>query len=211
MVFSKIDQFIIGFDNILRGFANEIKGTTRSHPAHTAPDNTLTPDEQRHSAGLMRVNYTGEVAAQALYLGQALVARSETQRENLLHAAKEEEDHLLWCGQRLKELHARPSYLNPLWYVGSLAIGITAGLTNDAYSLGFVVETERQVEAHLNEHLQKLPANDVKSRLILEQMRRDEQQHGNNALLQGAQELPAVIKAMMRVPAKIMTTIAYYF
>jgi ubiquinone biosynthesis monooxygenase Coq7 len=211
MPLSKIDQLIVGIDSILRGFTNNIKGTARANPASTIPSPDLTTAERRHSAGLMRVNYTGEVAAQALYLGQALVARNDVNRQNLMHAAKEEEDHLLWCGQRLNDLQARPSYLNPLWFIGSLAIGVTAGLVNDAYSLGFVVETERQVEAHLASHLQQLPVTDVASQAILEQMRLDEQQHGNNALLQGAQELPDVVKLMMRVPAKIMTSVAYYF
>ena len=207
---SSLDQFIVGCDRILRGFTQQIRGTGRANPGNNAPSSNLNTTEQQHSAGLMRVNYTGEVAAQALYLGQALVARDTITRENLLTAAHEEENHLLWCEQRLNELDAHTSYLNPLWFMGSLSIGMMAGLVNDKYSLGFVVETERQVETHLTEHLSQLSVNDNVSRAILEQMCIDEKQHAHNALEQGATELPSPIKFAMRIPAKIMTTVAYY-
>lgn len=208
---SKFDTLIVNFDKILRGFTGQIKGTNRANPAADCSPVDLSEKETHHVAGLMRVNYTGEIAAQALYLGQALVARNEKTRKNLLQSAHEEEDHLVWCKARLDELSAQPSYLNPLWFIGSLTIGITAGLISDAYSLGFVVETERQVEAHLTEHLQKLPTHDHRSRVILEQMRTDEQHHGTQAMQQGAKELPELIKLIMHFPAKIMTTTAYYW
>jgi ubiquinone biosynthesis monooxygenase Coq7 len=172
-----------------------------------APD--LTPDERRHVAGLMRVNHAGEVAAQALYYGQALVARDEATREHLLEAAREEGDHLEWCAERLATLDSRPSVLNPLWFAGSVAIGAAAGLVGDAVSLGFVVETERQVETHLDDHLERLPQDDAASRAILEQMRADEVRHGRDALDRGGAELPAPVRALMRLTSRVMTTTAY--
>lgn len=210
-LFSSADQFVIGFDSILRSFTHQLTGTGRASPAEKIPEPSLTPTERHHSGGLMRVNYTGEVAAQALYLGQALVAHRYETREALLQAAREEQDHLIWCEQRIKALNTHTSYLNPLWFMGSLAIGITAGLVSDKYSLGFVVETERQVENHLTEHLSQLPAQDKASRAVLLQMREDEIHHGHQAELRGAQELPAPVKWAMKIPAKIMTTLAYYF
>lgn len=207
---SSLDQFIIGFDNILKTFTHSLTGTGRARPAPSTDSCLLTEQEERHSGCLMRVNYTGEIAAQALYLGQALVARDADTRAALLQAAREEQDHLIWCQQRLDELQTHTSYLNPLWFIGSLAIGVTAGLISDKYSLGFVVETERQVDAHLNEHLTQLPANDEISRVILQQMSIDEQQHGHNATQLGAKELPEFIKYSMHIPAKLMTSLAYY-
>lgn len=207
---STTDQFVMGFDSILRSFAHRLTGTGRPSPAHTFPAISLSKKNQKHSGALMRVNYTGEIAAQALYLGQALVARRYETREALLHAAREEQDHLIWCEDRIRALNTHTSYLNPLWFMGSLAIGVMAGLTNDKYSLGFVVETERQVEAHLNEHLKELPPEDQKSRLVLEQMRLDEQHHGHQAQMRGATELPTSVKWAMKIPAKIMTTLSYY-
>jgi len=170
----------------------------------------LSDVERRQSAALMRVNHAGEIAAQALYHGQALVANSEATRDLLLHAAKEENDHLAWCETRLAELGSRPSLLNPLWYCGSFAIGVLAAMTGDRTSLGFVVETERQVEGHLDEHLQRLPSGDARSRAILKQMRTDEIGHGASAKAAGGAELPAPISALMRGVARVMTTTAYW-
>jgi ubiquinone biosynthesis monooxygenase Coq7 len=158
----------------------------------------------------MRVNHSGEIAAQALYHGQAFVARSDTTRNLLLHAAREESDHLAWCEMRLKELDSRPSLLNPLWYCGSFAIGALAAALGDRMSLGFVVETERQVEGHLDEHLARLPAGDDRSRAILQVMRTDEIAHGTAAKAAGAAELPAPVRALMRHTARVMTGAAYW-
>ena len=164
----------------------------------------------RHAAGLMRVNHAGELAAQALYHGQALVARDPSVRDFMLQAAREEGDHLAWCAERLRALESRPSVLGPLWYVGSLAIGALAGLGGDRISLGFLSETERQVEGHLEEHLERLPAEDAASRAILEQMKADEIRHGAQARERGGTVLPAPARALMRVAAKAMTTSAYW-
>jgi 3-demethoxyubiquinol 3-hydroxylase len=158
----------------------------------------------------MRVNLAGEVAAQALYHGQALVAEAPAVREFLLTAAREEGDHLLWCAARLEALHSGPSLLNPLWYAGSVAIGALAGLAGDRLSLGFIAETERQVEGHLDGHLARLPAADHASRAVLEQMKADESRHGAHALERGAQPLPAPISALMRLTANVMTASAYW-
>jgi 3-demethoxyubiquinol 3-hydroxylase len=158
----------------------------------------------------MRVNHSGEVAAQALYHGQALVSRSAATRDMLLKAAREETDHLAWCETRLKELDSRPSLLNPLWYCGSFVIGAIAAATGDRTSLGFVVETERQVEGHLDQHLARLPSGDTRSRAILNVMRTDEIGHGAAAKAAGATELPAPVRALMRHAARVMTTAAYW-
>ena len=170
----------------------------------------LSPYEERRAAALMRVNHAGEISAQALYHGQALVARSDATRELLLKAAREEADHLAWCETRLCELHARPSLLNPLWYVGSLTIGALAALAGDRVSLGFVVETERQVEGHLDDHLGRLPPADLRSRAILEAMRSDEAAHGATARAAGGAELPTPVRALMRMSARCMTSAAYW-
>jgi 3-demethoxyubiquinol 3-hydroxylase len=187
-------------------------------PALTEPLTRETQDrraaiadaERRTSAGLMRVNHAGEIAAQALYHGQALVARSATTRALLLKAAHEETDHLAWCETRLKELDSRPSLLNPLWYAGSFAIGAMAALLGDRTSLGFVVETERQVEGHLDQHLARLPPDDTRSRAILETMRSDEIAHGMTAKAAGAAELPTPVRMLMRSTARVMTSTAYW-
>jgi 3-demethoxyubiquinol 3-hydroxylase len=170
----------------------------------------LTADERRRAAALMRVNHSGEIAAQALYHGQAIIARSETTRRLLLDAAREETDHLAWCESRLQELESRPSVLNPLWYAGSFLIGALAALAGDRASLGFVVETERQVEGHLDEHLGRLPAGDLRSRAIVHQMRADEAAHGANARAAGGTELPGPVRALMRRTAGVMTSLAYW-
>ncbi len=179
-------------------------------PAEGASAVELSPDEKRRAAALMRVNHAGEIAAQALYHGQAIAARSETTRRMLLDAAREETDHLAWCESRLKELDSRPSLLNPLWYAGSFFIGALAALVGDRASLGFVVETERQVEGHLDEHLARLPAADQRSRAIVQQMRTDEVAHGANARAAGGMELPVPVRALMRHTARVMTGTAYW-
>jgi len=178
--------------------------------ASRAPLPSLSESDRRKSAELMRVNHAGEVAAQALYHGQALISRSAATRDMLLHAAREEADHLAWCETRLKELGSRPSLLNPVWYCGSFAIGALAAAAGDRTSLGFVVETERQVEGHLNEHLALLPSDDTRSRAILNVMRTDEIGHGATAKAAGATELPAPVRVLMRQVARVMTTAAQW-
>jgi ubiquinone biosynthesis monooxygenase Coq7 len=181
----------------------------RPNPSAGEPDVVLDNTERRHAAGLMRINHVGEVCAQALYVGQAAVARDEATRKHLLEAAQEETDHLAWCAQRLDELDSRPSLLNPLWYAGSYAIGVLAGLRGDGWNLGFGVETERQVEAHLDEHLQALPAADARSRAILHTMKADEARHADNAQAQGARVLPPPVPTVMAMASNLMKTIAY--
>jgi len=182
----------------------------RPSPAGEEDVSSLADDERRHVAGLMRVNHAGEVAAQALYQGQALTARSPHVRETMRHAADEEGDHLAWCDQRLRELDSRPSLLNPFWYAGSFAIGALAGVMGDRVSLGFLAETERQVEGHLDDHLRRLPHNDERSRRVLEQMKRDEIRHGETAEAAGAAELPAPMRLLMKLTSRIMTRTAYW-
>lgn len=181
----------------------------RPYPAVATPDVELSADECRHAAGLMRINHVGEICAQGLYFGQAAVARDEDTRAHLLAAAQEETDHLAWCDERLRELDSRPSLFNPLWYAGSHAIGVLAGLRGDGWNLGFVVETERQVEAHLDEHLQSLPPADLRSRAILQVMKADEARHADNALQAGARTLPPPIPTLMAAASKLMKTVAY--
>jgi ubiquinone biosynthesis monooxygenase Coq7 len=181
----------------------------RPNPAAGEPDTVLADDERRHAAGLMRINHVGEVCAQALYCGQAAVARDEATRAHLLAAAQEETDHLAWCADRLRELDSRPSLLNPLWYGGSYAIGALAGLRGDGWNLGFVVETERQVEAHIDEHLSSLPGDDHRSRAILQVMKADEARHADNAEAAGARILPFPIPRLMAAASKLMKTVAY--
>jgi 3-demethoxyubiquinol 3-hydroxylase len=182
---------------------------SRPNPAVGTPDIALEPGERRHAAGLMRINHVGEVCAQGLYFGQAAVAREPTTRAHLLEAAQEETDHLAWCADRLRELDSRPSLFNPLWYGGSYALGVLAGLRGDGWNLGFVVETERQVEAHLDEHLQTLPEADQRSREILRQMKEDEARHADNAELAGARILPQPIPTLMAAASKFMKAVAY--
>src|SRR5262245_28702924 len=174
-------------------------------------DAALTPDVKRESAALMRVNHAGEVAAQALYHAQAMFARDPRVREFMLHAAREETDHLAWCETRLTELGARPSVLNPLWYAGSFGIGALAAIMGDKASLGFVAETERQVEGHLKSHLDQLPAEDARSRAIVEAMVHDEVGHGRQAESAGAASVPGPVRELMRRTAKVMTHTAYRF
>ncbi|GIX38178.1 MAG: 2-nonaprenyl-3-methyl-6-methoxy-1,4-benzoquinol hydroxylase [Silanimonas sp.] len=181
----------------------------RPDPGAGLPPVELDEVQRRHAAGLMRVNHTGEVCAQALYCGQAAVARDPAVRAQLLEAAQEETDHLAWCAERLAALDSRPSLLNPLWYAGSYAIGVAAGLRGDGWNLGFVVETERQVEAHLDEHLATLPPGDEHSRRILETMKADEARHADHAEAAGARRLPWPIPQVMAATAKLMKAVAY--
>jgi ubiquinone biosynthesis monooxygenase Coq7 len=204
-----LDRLITGFDKALRVIGG-VASSSRPNPAAHAPDAELDAGEHRQSAGLMRVNHVGEVCAQALYDSQARFAQSPAMRAQFEQAGREEEDHLAWTAQRLAELGSQPSLLNPLWYAGSYALGTVAARLGDARSLGFVVETERQVEAHLNRHLDQLPAHDAKSRAIVEQMRADEAQHGAAAQALGAAPMPLPVKAVMSAMSKVMTTTAYY-
>ncbi|MFT4196337.1 MAG: 2-polyprenyl-3-methyl-6-methoxy-1,4-benzoquinone monooxygenase [Pseudoxanthomonas sp.] len=181
----------------------------RPYPAAATPEIALDGPERQHAAGLMRINHVGEVCAQALYAGQAMVARDPATRAHLLHAAQEETDHLAWCAQRLRELDSRPSLFNPLWYAGSFAIGAVAGLRGDGWNLGFVVETERQVEAHLDEHLDILPPADLRSRDVLVVMKADEARHADDAQAAGARALPAPVKRAMSFASRVMKTVAY--
>jgi ubiquinone biosynthesis monooxygenase Coq7 len=181
----------------------------RAYPASTTPDIALDENERRHAAGLMRINHVGEVCAQALYSGQAAVARNPETRAHLREAAQEETDHLAWCAKRLRELDSRPSLFNPLWYSGSYAIGLLAGLRGDGWNLGFVVETERQVEAHLDEHLDILPPADLRSRAVLRVMKEDEARHADHAEQAGARLLPPPVTGAMRLASRFMKTVAY--
>ena len=202
-----LDGFIIEFDRALRSI---VGATPMRRPVpQSAPTENLTNQEKQHAAGLMRVNHVGEVCAQALYQSQKLHAKSADLKDKLEHAAIEEEDHLAWCEQRLSELDSRPSLLNPLWYAGSFVLGSVAGLAGDKVSLGFVSETEKQVENHLNGHLTELPTNDYRSRAIVAQMREDEVAHGQMARDEGGIDLPNPVKSAMKMMAKVMTSTAY--
>lgn len=207
-VLSPLDRLLELADSCLRArFARPVSGRpTPGQPAATPSD----PGSRRHAAGLMRVNHAGEMAAQGLYHGQALTARRPETRAALRKAADEEGAHLAWCRDRLDELGARQSLLDPLWYAGSVAIGALAGLAGDRISLGFMAETERQVERHLASHLERLPADDTRSRAIIQQMRADEIAHGGAAIAAGAAPLPEPMPGIMRVTARIMTRTAYW-
>ena len=209
MPFQKIDLLLINFDRALRIISGQAKAS-RENPANAMADLNLSDKQQSHSAALMRVNHVGEICAQALYDAQGQFAQTAAISEQFSHSGMEEEDHLAWSSQRITELNSRTSLLNPLWYAGAYACGMIAARCGDVASLGFVVETERQVAAHLAGHLEKLPAEDLKSRAIVEQMRQDEIAHGAAAQALGASELPAPIKAAMGLMAKLMTTTAYY-
>jgi len=204
-----VDELINGLDKVVRVLAG-VASASRPNPAAKVLDGALDDTERRRSAGLMRVNHVGEVCAQALYDSQARFARTASLKAQFAQAGREEEDHLAWTAQRLEELGSRPSILNPLWYAGAYAIGVAAARMGDAQSLGFVVETERQVEAHLASHLNRLPVRDEKSRAIVEQMRLDEMAHGARAQELGAVEAPAPVRVAMRAIAKVMTATAYY-
>ncbi len=205
-----IDQVLINADHALRTLFGRPQTTERPNPAEDIPEADLTDEQRRHVARLMRINHTGEVCAQALYQGQALTAKLPDTRKRLERSAKEENDHLAWCAARLEDLGDRKSLLNPLWYAGSFAMGAAAGLAGDKWSLGFVVETERQVEDHLDEHLAQIPIDDEKTRTILEQMKADEVHHAQIAHAAGGAELPAPIRSAMRLTSKVMTGTVYW-
>ena len=204
------DRLIGSLDNALRTLLAPASGGTRSNPAAAVPAPELDAASQRHVAGLMRVNQAGEVAAQALYQGHALVSRDTDLTAHLEHAAADERDHLNWCTARLEELDARPSYLNALWYGGAFALGAASGIAGDRYSLGFIAETEKQVVEHLEDHLARLPAADQRSRAILQAMRAEEAGHGDDAAEAGAAELPPLVRTLMRRVSKLMTRGAYW-
>ena len=203
-----IDALIGEFDRALRAVAGVAEAARRS-PAEGIDEAELSPPDREHAAALMRVNHVGEVCAQALYQGQALTARDAGARGALEQAAREEQDHLAWSGERIRELGGRPSLLNPLWYAGSLAIGAVAGALGDRWNLAFLAETERQVEEHLTGHLDTLPAADRRTRAVVEAMRADEARHRASAIELGAAELPEGARRAMRLASKVMTTVAY--
>ena len=203
------DKLIIAFDNGLRTLLAPAH-SARPHPDAGVAGSELNADEQQLAAALMRVNHSGEICAQALYQGQALTARNPEARAALEQAAAEETDHLAWTAQRIAELGGRLSLLNPLWYAGSFALGAAAGLLGDKWSLGFLAETERQVEGHLAGHLDRLPPQDEKSRAVLEQMKDDEARHARAAIEHGAAELPAPVKLAMKLGSRVMTRSSFW-
>ncbi|MEQ1512320.1 MAG: 2-polyprenyl-3-methyl-6-methoxy-1,4-benzoquinone monooxygenase [Lysobacteraceae bacterium] len=205
---SPFDRLLADAQNALETVAGAPRAA-RPNPCADEADVVLDEDERCHAAGLMRINHVGEVCAQALYIGQAAVARDPQTRAQLQAAAQEETDHLVWCAERLRELDSRPSLLNPVWYAGSYAIGVLAGLRGDGWNLGFVVETEHQVEAHLEEHLQTLPAADARSRAILTVMKEDEIRHADHAEAAGARRLPQPVPTLMAAASKLMKAVAY--
>lgn len=205
--FGPIDLALLKLDRLLKSAVGP-HTASRPYPAAELPETVADPDQRRKIAGLMRVNHAGEICAQALYHGQALTAQLPEVREAMAHAAAEEVDHLAWCAQRLDELGAKPSLLDPLWYLGSFTIGALAGISGDRRSLGFVAETEQQVVDHLRSHLNQLQANDARTRAIIEQMMADEARHGGAALQQGGELPPTAIKLLMKLTAKLMTSTA---
>ena len=207
---SFLDRVVEEFDTYTK-FTKTSLNPTRKSPSHGLDECKFEPGEEKHVAGLMRVDYTGEICAQGLYRGQASVAKSTKTKEHLYHAADEEYYHLAWCGERLGELDAKPSLLNPFWYWASFGIGATAGSISDSLSYGFVVETEKQVMKHLEEHLEQLPKGDNRSREILKQMRIDEEEHAIEAEKAGGKKLPKPVRLVMKLQSKIMTTLAYRF
>lgn len=207
--FSPVDRLLLQADTALRTLLPFSGQPTRPSPALVQPDTELDTKQSKHIAGLMRINHTGEVCAQALYQGQALTAKLPEIRDAMEHAADEEIDHLVWCEQRIRQLGSQPSLLNPLFYGLSFGIGAAAGIISDKVSLGFVAATEDQVVKHLDEHLEQIPEKDQKSRAILEQMRIDEQQHSTNALEAGGLRFPAPVKFGMSLLAKVMTKSTY--
>ncbi len=205
----KTDTLIVEFDRALRTLLAPAS-TMRPVPGNDLPEAELSEAERAHVAALMRINHCGEICAQALYQGQSLTSRSDVARQSLEKAGQEETEHLAWTARRIEEMGGRKSLLNPLWYAGSLAMGVVAGKCGDRWNLGFLAETERQVEAHLEGHKMRLPEQDQRSRAILEQMRVDEARHAEMALQLGAKSLPSPIKTAMRLSAKLMTSVAYY-
>lgn len=208
--YSPADRLLLGVDRLLRLAPPSGRAAPAGDPAADLPEATgLSPAERQHAAALMRVNHAGELAAQGLYLGQSLGARTPQVLTQLQVASAEEAVHVDWCRVRLRALGGRRSLLDPAWFGGALAIGALAGLAGDDWSLGFVAETERQVRAHLDDHLARLPSVDQRSRAVLEQMRRDETRHGENARRAGGHELPAPLRSLMRLASRLMTVTAY--
>jgi ubiquinone biosynthesis monooxygenase Coq7 len=203
-----IDGWIAQVDRALRTVSNVVDAS-RASPAEALPEKQLSEHDRRHAAALMRVNHVGEVCAQALYQGQALTARDPHARQALERAAMEEEDHLAWSAQRVHELGGRTSLLNPVWYAGAFALGTVAGALGDRWNLGFLAETERQVEEHLSGHLERLPSEEARTRTLVEAMRADEARHRDTALRLGAAELPRPIRLAMRLASGFMTRVAY--
>jgi 3-demethoxyubiquinol 3-hydroxylase len=203
------DALIINIDKALRTvFASA--ASRRPYPDAGLDEGEMSEAEKRHAAGLMRINHSGEVCAQALYQGQALTARNPEAAQALIEASDEETEHLAWCEKRLNELGSRKSLLNPVWYAGSFGLGVLAGALGDKWNLGFLAETERQVEGHLNSHLASLPEQDVKSRAIVEQMKADEIKHAETAIQHGGAELPLPVKMAMKLTSKILTRTVYH-
>jgi ubiquinone biosynthesis monooxygenase Coq7 len=205
---SFVDTVVLGVDRVLKTLARRPRAE-RPSPGREVEDVSLSETDTRHAAGLMRVNHTGEVCAQALYEGQALVARDGRVKASLLDAAREEEDHLAWCDERLDQLDSKPSVLNPLWYGLSYALGTATGLMGDKISLGFVAATEDQVCKHLESHLEELPVDDARSRVIVEQMHADEARHGTDARRAGGVEFPQPVKDVMTLISRLMTQTSY--
>lgn len=207
---SPVDKLLAQADSVRRTVAGNGSRARRPSPSEGHTEADLSAAERRHVAGLMRVNHTGEVCAQALYQGQAMTARLDDVREDMQQAASEEVDHLVWCENRLRELHSHTSHLNPAWYGLSFALGAVAGAIGDRVSLGFVAATEERVCDHLRDHLRQLPQEDRKSRLILQQMLEDEERHGQNALAAGGTEFPRPVKRAMSAVSKAMTRSSYW-
>lgn len=206
---TRLDRLLAGANNALRTIAAPAGRAARPNPAGETPEAILDNQQKSHAAGLMRVNHAGEVAAQGLYQGHAMVARDPSIEHHMQHAAEEEFDHLAWCEQRLSELDEKPSLLSPAWYMGAFLIGAASGVLGDKWSLGFIAETEKQVCDHLDTHLDRLPEQDARSRAILTQMRDEEAEHGDNARKAGAAELPEPIRQLMKLTARVMTSTAY--
>lgn len=208
--YTPLDRGIIELEHAAKVVVGTPSGAQRDYPAQAIPEAQLSEGAQRLAARLMRVNNAGEVSAQALYRGQACVAKTTSTRDRLLRAADEEHDHLSWCSQRLAELGSQRSRFDGFWYLGSFAIGALAGIAGDRWSLGFVAETEKQVENHLDDHLQRLDADDRRSRRVLETMREDEIEHGRAAMQAGGRSLPQPVRRIMGFTSKVMTTLAYW-
>ena len=208
--FSLVDRFCLGIDQTLRALSGNVKTTDKPYPAQAIDSVELMDAERKHAAGLMRINHTGEICAQALYHGQSVGSRSDEIKEKMQAAALEEGDHLYWCQKRIEELGSHTSYLNPLWYAGSFGIGLAAGMVGDRWSLGFVAETEKQVIKHLEDHLQSLPKEDLRSHHILQQMEVDEAKHRQEAIDLGAKELPRVIQTLMHWTSRLMVKTTYW-
>lgn len=204
------DRLCLGVDQAVRALTDNAKTSGAQNPAKGIAETTLSNEQRKQSSALMRINHAGEICAQALYHGQGVVSRSQETQAKMQQAVIEEGDHLAWCKKRLDELGSHTSYLNPLWYAGSFCIGMLAGMIGDKWSLGFVVETERQVIKHLEGHLQVLPQQDQRSYKILERMERDEAKHRDEAMAAGAEELPHIIKKTMAITSKIMVKTTYW-